>query len=225
MLSNNLPPLNAHNPAEEVRFAIVNPADGDIIRIGTCSRQSLHLQTEESFESVYPVPENVGDLTHFWNGEDFIEYPEPQPSRHHRWIEGAWLDPRTPGDHAAELEASRSEASRQINNFIGHIRTKFVTVIPAQDMVYQAKEAEAKAYLTDPAPVEADYPFIHAEIGITGDSAWQVAQVYANQALILRQTAAQLETVRLGHIAMIEAATDDEAIDLALTQFHAALNS
>ncbi len=132
---------------------------------------------------------------------------------------GAVLRAKTAAELATEFVRAKANAITEINRKIGSIRSKFVTVIPAQDMVYQAKEAEAKAYLADLAPVEADYPFIHAEIGITGDSAWQVAQVYVNQALILRQTAAQLEAVRLGHVAMVEAATDIETIDAILMAF------
>lgn len=151
----------------------------------------------------------------------FKEYPpKPGPWAQFDYLNKTWFDPRTEEDLVREVAEAKDNAVVTINKAIGEIRSRFVTVIPAQDMLYQAKEAEAKAYLTDPAPIASEYPFIHAEIGITGQDAWQVAQVYVNQALILRHTAAQLETVRLGHIAMVEAATEVGAVEAALSSFN-----
>lgn len=183
------------------------------------------------------IPYNVDPtemyIEGFYRGDEYyVEYGKavakpPKPADWAKFDYGTkvWFDPRTEEDLLNEIVEAKTNTIAAINNAIGVIRSKFITVIPAQDMLYQAKEAEAKAYLTDADPVVADYPFIHAEIGITGQDAWQVAQVYVNQAMILRQVAAQLETVRLGHIAMVEAATDVEAIDAALLAFEAIIQA
>ena len=118
MLSND-----EDNLGNEVRFAIVNPADGDIIRIGSCSKVSLHLQQEEGFMTIYPVDDNdIGDLTHFWDGEQFALYPIPQPSPYHKWINGEWVDPRTTEDleqkQILRLEAKRQSATLGKREFI-----------------------------------------------------------------------------------------------------------
>lgn len=187
----------SNNSGEEIRFAIVNPTEGDIIRIGACSPQSLRLQTEEGFETIYPVPENVGDLTHFWNGNDFIEYPEPQPSRHHRWIGGAWVDPRTQEGLDRELTQVKVKYVQLVNHHVGEIRGKFVTDIPFQDTTYGAKEKEAIAFLADPEPNMINYPYIRSEIGITAHSAYEICQIWLNMSLITHDLNAQLESIRV----------------------------
>lgn len=151
--------------------------------------------------------------------------------------DGAWAerdDPAPPAaveptqaelsaQEAAVLAKAKRLATDRINAHAGEVRARFVTVIPGQEMIYLIKESEARAYLADPAPVLVDYPFISAEIGITGISAEEVAQIYVNLAAILRATAAQLETARLGTIAAIEAATAPAAIEAALVGYRAAL--
>lgn len=124
---------------------------------------------------------------------------------------------------ARVLALSRESAITEVNRVAGEVRSRFVTVIPGQEMIYLIKEAEARAFLADLAPVLSDYPFVSAEIGITGTTAEEVAQVYVNLAAILRATAAQLETARLGTIAAIEAATAPAAIEAALGAYQAAL--
>lgn len=126
---------------------------------------------------------------------------------------------------ARAMALSKESAIAEVNRVAGEVRSRFVTVIPGQEMIYLIKEAEARAFLTDPSPVLADYPFVSAEIGITGTSAGEVAQVYVNLAAILRATAAQLETARLGTIAAIEAATVPAAIEGVLAAYQAALEA
>jgi hypothetical protein len=154
-----------------------------------------------------------------------------------RWRNGVWEQrtdiPPPPVPSAEEIAAevqsrflhAKREAVAQANSLAGVVRARFVTVIPAQDMVYLRKEAEARRYLADPAPDLADYPYVAAEIGITGADGEQVAQVYTNLAVILDAAASQLETARLGTIASIEAATTEAAIAAALAAYQAALEA
>ncbi len=105
------------------------------------------------------------------------------------------------------IKGQRADVITQINTAIGEIRARYITVLPGQKMLYLQKEAEARAFLADPDPDLTDYPLIAAEIGITGATPEQVAQVYLNLAAMLRTTAAQLEQLRLSCVLMAETAT------------------
>lgn len=117
------------------------------------------------------------------------------------------------------LEKVRASAIAEVNRVSGEIRARFITVIPGQEMLYLLKEREAIRWLEATSPDPADYELIAAEVGITAPDAGQVAQVYVNMAAMLRQTAAQLETLRLGTIAVMEGASETAAIEAALAQF------
>ena len=93
----------------------------------------------------------------------------------------------------------------------------FITVLPGQDLIYQAKEAEARAWIADPAPDPANYPLLVAEIGITAPDAAQLAQLWLNMATLWRQAAAGLEALRLTVGAAVEAATTVEEVEAALS--------
>ena len=78
------------------------------------------------------------------------------------------------------------------------MRASFVTVIPAQDMVYLEKAGEARRFLVAyptpadvPETVDADpvlgFPFVLAEVGITAPTAWEVAVVYVTGAHLPRR--------------------------------------
>lgn len=60
---------------------------------------------------------------------------------------------------------------------MAHVRCKYITDISGQGMIYQAKEAEAKAYVAEnPEPSILDnYPFIADEVGTTAPTATKVA--------------------------------------------------
>lgn len=65
-------------------------------------------------------------------------------------------------------------------------------------------------------------PLISAEIGITAPTGDEVAQIYLNLAG-LYVAAARLETARLGHIALAEAAPDTTSAAAAAQAFAALL--
>lgn len=92
-------------------------------------------------------------------------------------------------------------------------------------MLYLVKEDEAERFIHDPDPDLADYPLISAEIGITGPTAYEVAQVYLNLGAQFRQISAQLETIRLGHIAQVESAETAGDVALVLASFADAMGA
>ena len=78
----------------------------------------------------------------------------------------------------------------------------FITAPPGQDLIHQAKEAEARAWITatnaastipatGPAPVLADFPLLSAEI--TAPDAHSLAQLWLSMATLWRRAAAGLE--------------------------------
>ena len=126
---------------------------------------------------------------------------------------------------AARLARARAEAIAAVNAAAGTLRARHITVLPGQEMLYLAKEAEARAWLTaDPAPPSlAAFPLLAAEVGITAPTPHELAQVWANMGAIWRTIAARIETVRLSAVAAIEVAPDAERAALLAREAVAAL--
>lgn len=140
----------------------------------------------------------------------------PLPPRPGAWAlfdaqAGEWVDPRSYEErsaaHAAELAAARAEAQGQALAIVARLRAGFLTALPGQDMIYLRKEAEARAYVAAGAPSDLDaFPFLAAEIGITGRDAREVAQVILNLSAIWTEAGAALEALRLRAAADLSAA-------------------
>lgn len=120
---------------------------------------------------------------------------------------------------AATLAAAKTVARAEITARISAARSAMITTLPGQQMIYLAKEAEARAFLTDPAPDLAAYPLLSAEIGITAPDALQLAQIWLNMGDLWRSTAAGLEALRLGAAAAVEAAGTLEEVGNAMAVF------
>lgn len=127
---------------------------------------------------------------------------------------------RSAEDIGAEaLAAAKATARARLAATIIAARSALITVLPGQDMIYQAKEAEARAWIADPAPDLANYPLLSAEIGLTAPDAHSLAQLWLNMASLWRETAAALEVTRLTIGAAINAAETIEQIDAAMSGF------
>ena len=72
-----------------------------------------------------------------------------------------------PGAIAAACREIDAEAERR--------RASVLTPGSGQMAAYQEKERQARALLADPHPSEGEYPDIYNEIGVTADSAGEVA--------------------------------------------------
>ena len=118
---------------------------------------------------------------------------------------------------AEALAEAKAQARAEITTRISAARSAMITTLPGQQMIYLAKEAEAARYISDPAPDLATYPLLAAEIGITAPDAWQLAQIWLGMADLWRQAAAQLEALRLGTAAAVEAAGTVAEGDAAMT--------
>jgi hypothetical protein len=204
---------------------VVLDAKGEVVRRGICPPGDLSLQAGDG-ESVMAAPDGVDlDNSYFANGE-WLAYPA-RPNRHtvFKVETGAWVDERTPAQIAADLTRAKASAVSRVNDWAATERAKYITIIPGQEMIYLAKEAEAIRYLSDPAPVLAAYPMISAEVGITAETPYQLAQVWAYMSGLWRSVAAQIETARLGSIAQIEAAPNAETLDGLMAAIMAGLQN
>jgi hypothetical protein len=123
------------------------------------------------------------------------------------------------------LDRVKARAVARVNEIAATIRGQYITVIPGQEMIYLAKEAEAVRYLAEtPEPTTLDgYPMLAAEVGITAPTAYELAQLWANMSALWRGIAAQIETARLGAIYQIETAPDAAAVDAIVAAAVAAL--
>jgi len=101
---------------------------------------------------------------------------------------------------ADRLAAANAAAVAEINAWAAQERLAYITVLPGQEMIYMAKDAEARAWLADPAPDMAAYSLLSAEVGITAPDAYQLAQLWVNLAALWRVAAARIEGERLSRI-------------------------
>ena len=123
---------------------------------------------------------------------------------------------RTEAGKGKRLADARLAAIARVNAAAGQVRQRYITVLPGQEMIYLAKEAEALRYLAE-APATFDgYLLLAAEVGLTAPDAWQLAQLWANIGQLWRETAAGIEALRLGAISRIEAAMSEAEVDAAL---------
>lgn len=175
--------------------------------------------------SDFTIPAELDPAEHYFDGADWVSLPPP-PNPHAEFdpTTGVWTDPRP-------LVEQMSETSRaailRVNETVGQIRRRYITTIPGQEMVYQAKEAEAKDYValaTAPAALD-DFPLLAAEVGITAPTAYELAQLWLNMAAQWRGIAAQLETLRLGTIGAMEDAETRAEIETALASFTSGLGA
>lgn len=113
------------------------------------------------------------------------------------------------------LDRVKARAVARINDAASSLRQHYITVIPGQEMIYLAKEAEAVRYLAEAPETLTEYPMLSAEVGITAPTAYELAQLWANMSALWRQVAAAIEHIRLSAIYAVETAPDAAAIQTA----------
>lgn len=124
---------------------------------------------------------------------------------------------------AKDLSAPKAAARAAIDQAAEAARQKHLTEGSGQALVYQAKQAQAAAFLakypTDPGtPADAAlYPLLQAEAGITAPTLFGVAQAVSAMAGQWMTLAAGIEKTRLAAKAAINAAATETAIAAAVT--------
>lgn len=113
----------------------------------------------------------------------------------------------------------------EVNSRVGEARLRYITAIPGQDALYQAKLEEARAYLAiSPEPETlAGFPLLSGEIGLTAPNAYYLAQLWLNMNAMWGFYAAQMERLRLTAIAQVTAATSVAEIDQHLNTLKTSL--
>lgn len=101
-----------------------------------------------------------------------------------------------------DIPAARADAVAAINQRAGAVRALFVTELPAQQMIYLAKEAEARRYVAaSPEPATLDgYPWLAAEVGSTAPTAMGLAMLWLSMAGMWTVIGTSIEQIRMGHI-------------------------
>jgi len=119
----------------------------------------------------------------------------------------------------------RQRARVAVQERVASVRRAYITDLPGQELIYNAKEAEAKAWIADPSPDPANYPLLSAEVGITEPTAADLANLWVTNAAQWRALAAQLEAARMTANIAISAATTQAEIDAALAALESDLSA
>ncbi|NEH72262.1 hypothetical protein [Rhizobium leguminosarum] len=136
-------------------------------------------------------------------------------------IEGGFAvrQPEQPEEPAQPPEPTLEEVKVRIRNAIDSAaefeRLKYITAGAGQAMTYQAKAAEAKAFLASADPEPSEYPMLSAEVGITADSLAAVAQIVVSAYAQWQAIGAAIEAARLGGKAAVDAASDAAGVQAA----------
>jgi hypothetical protein len=109
---------------------------------------------------------------------------------------------------APPLAEARKAACARIDARAEAVRNTVLTPGSGQMAAYQAKEAQATAYLQDADPTEAEYPDLYNEVGITADTVHEVAMAVLAAAETWRIFGRAVEKARLAGKKAVYAATD-----------------
>lgn len=112
-----------------------------------------------------------------------------------------------------DLAALRAQMINKVNGEAGAFRRRFITDISGQQATYLAKEAEALAWTAEGDP--ADFPYLAAEAGATGQVIGEIAALVLATAALWRGLDPQIEGLRRGAIVAIGAAANAAAIGAA----------
>lgn len=196
----------------------------DTVLGGYAVTNSLFNETE-----YWEVPDGTNaDDVYIKDGEVF--YFPVKPSTYHVWDSSteAWID-----DSGNQIGTIKAEALSTINRITSAIRERFVTPISSQSTVLELKRQQAAAFLAELSetaaqglePDPSSYPLVYAEVGITADTAENVAQVYLGLNAIYLQILALVEQSRLTAVNSVENAVTKEQVDSALAAFITATES
>jgi hypothetical protein len=118
-------------------------------------------------------------------------------------------------DLGPSLEALRAQALAEIDVQAEAARLRHITPGAGQALTYERKRAEAEALVRDPAPAPRDYPFLGAEVGITGDTLAGVAALVHQRSAEWTRHAGAIEAARLGAKRRIQDAANPRALRAA----------
>ena len=149
------------------------------------------------------VGDYKSDQFYIADGQPVAKEPKPGPLAEYDYVNTGWIE--KPDE---ELAQAKAELMDHINIRSSEMRQPFITNVKDQSTIYQLKKEEASRYMNDPAPVLSDYPLLRAEIGVTADTAENVAQVYLQMNDMFMNALSMSESIRLGHVSLVEMSND-----------------
>jgi hypothetical protein len=186
-----------------VKYALYNKSDGHVLGHGSAPDGYDLAQLEDAETGVIEVSE------------------EPDP--HTKVVEGS-IVPMMPEEiEQVKFPSIKMQAPARVRQIVSSARQTYITELPGQDALYQAKETEAKAFLAEANPVMADYPLLSAETGITAPTAAELANLWISMGMQWRSVAAQIEAARMTANTAIGAATTVLEIEAALAALDTAI--
>lgn len=187
----------------------------------------LNLEMPTLEDALANVPSGQWLIEGHFDADEFYikdDLPKASPPKPGEWavfdpIAEEWTDPRSPAELSEELDRARLACVARINFITEGWRKSVATGIFGQETLYSMKEESARRFLLDPDPTETAYPEIYAEVGITADTAENVAQTYAAMGEQFRGALISFEGLRIPSIHAAETAPDQESLDLTLAFF------
>jgi len=116
---------------------------------------------------------------------------------------------------AVDLPSVKSAACNRIDAKAEALRNTVLTPGSGQMAAYQTKESQATALLADASPTSAKYPDIYNEVGITADTATDVAKAVQAAAEGWRVFGRAVEKARLAGKKAVNVATDVAGVTAA----------
>ena len=113
---------------------------------------------------------------------------------------------------AVELDRAKAAVCTEIDARAEKLRNAVLTPGSGQMAAYQEKERQARLLLADATPTEGEYPDIFNEIGVTADSAGEVAMAVVTASERWRGYGRSIERARLAGKKAVGQAADVAAI-------------
>lgn len=124
------------------------------------------------------------------------------------------------------LDDVRAAAKARIDAAAGRARARYITVAPGQEATYQAKAAEADAYVAAGRPADTSaYPILSAEARARGITVSQLADIVRATRDQWVRLAAAVEGLRIAGKLAVDAAADNAAVEAAAAQAEAQLDA
>lgn len=124
------------------------------------------------------------------------------------------------------LDTAKAAAKSRIDAAAGRARARYITVAPGQEATYQAKAAEADAYVAAGRPAETSaYPILTVEAKARGIAVSALADLVRMTRDQWIQLAAAIEAKRIGGKLAVDAATDHVAVEAVVAQAEAGLEA
>lgn len=113
------------------------------------------------------------------------------------WVKkgGSFVAPNT--NDPEEVAAAQEQGRVSVDRLAEKARLNYLTPGLGQTLAYQAKVEEVRRYDRDTNPVKADYPYLSAEIGVTGDSLTAVADAVRSAVAVWAEKGPEIERTRL----------------------------